>query len=140
MTTFAVGVFGDPRVSIDQRILYAQATLLAISFGALILAALFGERRLHEIALLEREARLEDALRAGGMLAFDWDLLAERRSDEPAIVAGGLTPENVATAIDVTHPYAVDVASGVEAEPGRKDHALLAAFFDAARDGAPSPQ
>jgi phosphoribosylanthranilate isomerase len=79
-------------------------------------------------------------LRGGTGEAFDWELLAERRSDVPAIVAGGLTPENVATAIDVTHPYAVDVASGVEAEPGRKDHALLAAFFDAARDGAASPQ
>jgi PAS domain S-box-containing protein len=77
MTTFATGVFGDPRLSIDQRILYAQATILAISFGALILAALFSERRLHEIALREREARLQDALRAGGVLAFDWDLPAD---------------------------------------------------------------
>jgi phosphoribosylanthranilate isomerase len=79
-------------------------------------------------------------LRGGTGEAFDWELLAERRSGVPAIVAGGLTPDNVATAIDVTHPYAVDVASGVEAEPGRKDHALLAAFFDAARDSAASPQ
>jgi signal transduction histidine kinase/CheY-like chemotaxis protein len=73
-TTFAVGVFGDPRLPIDQRILYAQTTILAISFGALILAALFSERRLHEAALVEREARLQDALRAGGVLAFEWDL------------------------------------------------------------------
>jgi len=76
-TTFGIGVFGDPRLSIDQRILYAQATILAISFGALIIAALFSERRLHEIALLEREARLQDALRAGGVLAFDWELPAD---------------------------------------------------------------
>lgn len=76
-TTFGTGIFGDPRMSIDQRIVYAQATILAISFGALILAALFSERRLHEIALLEREARLQDALRAGGVLAFDWDLPAD---------------------------------------------------------------
>jgi phosphoribosylanthranilate isomerase len=79
-------------------------------------------------------------LRGGTGEAFDWELLAERRSSVPAIVAGGLTPENVAAAIDVTHPFAVDVASGVEAEPGRKDHALLAAFFDAARNAAASPQ
>ena len=51
----------------------------------------------------------------------------------PAIVAGGLRPENVAEAIAVTRPFAVDVASGVEAEPGRKDHAAMAAFFEAAK-------
>jgi phosphoribosylanthranilate isomerase len=51
----------------------------------------------------------------------------------PAIVAGGLRPENVAEAINITHPYAVDVASGVESEPGRKDHAAMTAFFEAAQ-------
>jgi phosphoribosylanthranilate isomerase len=65
--------------------------------------------------------------------SFDWGLLHERRSEVPAIVAGGLRPDNVAEAISVTHPYAVDVASGVEAEPGRKDHAAMAAFFEAAK-------
>ena len=79
-------------------------------------------------------------LRGGTGESFDWELLADRRSDVPAILAGGLTPDNVAEAIEVAHPYAVDVASGVEAEPGRKDHALLAAFFDAARDPAASPR
>ncbi len=79
-------------------------------------------------------------LRGGTGEAFDWELLADRRSGVPAILAGGLRPDNVAAAIDVAHPYAVDVASGVEAEPGRKDHALLAAFFDAARDAAASPR
>jgi phosphoribosylanthranilate isomerase len=64
--------------------------------------------------------------------SFDWGLLRERRSEIPAIVAGGLRPDNVAEAIAVTHPFAVDVASGVEAEPGRKDHAAMAAFFEAA--------
>jgi phosphoribosylanthranilate isomerase len=63
--------------------------------------------------------------------SFDWGLLRERRSEIPAIVAGGLRPENVAEAIAITHPYAVDVASGVEAEPGRKDHASMTAFFEA---------
>jgi phosphoribosylanthranilate isomerase len=66
--------------------------------------------------------------------SFDWGLLRERRSDVPAIVAGGLRPDNVAEAISVTRPLAVDVASGVEAEPGRKDHAAMEAFFEAARE------
>jgi phosphoribosylanthranilate isomerase len=76
--------------------------------------------------------------RSGGLWggtgeSFDWGLLRERRSAVPAILAGGLRPENVAEAIATAHPYAVDVASGVEAEPGRKDHATMAAFFEAAK-------
>jgi phosphoribosylanthranilate isomerase len=65
--------------------------------------------------------------------SFDWGLLRDRRSEVPAIVAGGLRPENVAEAIEVAAPYAVDVASGVEAEPGRKDHAAMTAFMQAAQ-------
>ena len=64
--------------------------------------------------------------------SFDHELLRGHRSQVPAILAGGLTPENVAAAIEVTHPFAVDVASGTEAEPGIKDHAKMAAFFEAA--------
>ena len=63
-TTFAMGIFGDFRLLIDERILSAQATILATSFGGLVLAALFSERRRHEKAILERESRLQEALRA----------------------------------------------------------------------------
>ena len=65
--------------------------------------------------------------------SFDWELLADRSSEVPLILAGGLTPENVDEAIAVAHPFAVDVASGVEAEPGVKDHALMAAFAERVR-------
>jgi phosphoribosylanthranilate isomerase len=65
--------------------------------------------------------------------SFDWELLRGHRSEVPGILAGGLRPDNVAAAIAVTQPYAVDVASGVESEPGRKDHAAMAAFFEAAQ-------
>jgi phosphoribosylanthranilate isomerase len=68
--------------------------------------------------------------------SFDWELVAGRDSEVPLILAGGLTPDNVSEAIGVTNPYVVDVASGVEAAPGRKDHALLAAFFEGARQAA----
>jgi phosphoribosylanthranilate isomerase len=64
--------------------------------------------------------------------SFDWELLRGHRSEVPAILAGGLRPDNVAAAIEIARPYAVDVASGVELEPGRKDHAAMAAFFAAA--------
>ena len=76
-TTFSIGIFGDSGWLFDQRIQYAQASILAISFGALVLTALFSERRLQAIALLDREVRLEEALRAGGVIAFEWDLDAD---------------------------------------------------------------
>ena len=66
---------------------------------------------------------------------FDWELVSARSSDVPLVVSGGLDPGNVADAIAATQPFAVDVASGVEAEPGVKDPAKLEAFFAAARDG-----
>lgn len=65
--------------------------------------------------------------------SFDWELLAGRRSEVPLILSGGLDPANVAAAIEVARPFAVDVATGVEAEPGVKDHAKLAAFIERAQ-------
>jgi phosphoribosylanthranilate isomerase len=64
----------------------------------------------------------------GNGRTWDWGLVAERRSQTPLIVAGGLTPENVGEAIAQARPWAVDVASGVEAEPGVKDPAKVRAF------------
>jgi phosphoribosylanthranilate isomerase len=64
--------------------------------------------------------------------SFDWDLVARRRSKVPMVLAGGLTAENVAKALELVKPYAVDVVSGVEAEPGRKDHRLVEAFLETA--------
>jgi phosphoribosylanthranilate isomerase len=69
---------------------------------------------------------------------FDWTLATERRTDVPLILSGGLTPDNVAEAISVAHPFAVDVASGVEAEPGRKDPGKLSRLFESVRESAPA--
>jgi len=63
---------------------------------------------------------------------WDWDLAAQRRSQVPLILSGGLTPDNVADGIAAVRPWGVDVASGVEAEPGIKDAAKMEAFFAAA--------
>ena len=66
---------------------------------------------------------------------FDWGLAARARglTDRPILLAGGLTPENVADALDAVRPYGVDVASGVEARPGVKDPVKLRAFIRAVR-------
>jgi phosphoribosylanthranilate isomerase len=62
---------------------------------------------------------------------WDWALAARRRRTIPAILSGGLTADNVAAGIAAVDPYAVDVASGVEAAPGVKDPDKLAAFMAA---------
>lgn len=64
-----------------------------------------------------------------------WALLAGFDPGVPVILAGGLNPSNVAEAIDMVHPYAVDVASGVEKSPGRKDAEQMRVFVEAVRRG-----
>lgn len=64
---------------------------------------------------------------------FDWDIAAEAAKAGRIILSGGLNPENVRQAIEKVRPYAVDVSSGVESKPGRKDHAKLKKFFEQVR-------
>ena len=73
--------------------------------------------------------------RGGTGQAFDWGIAVDfkQRVRKPLILSGGLTPDNVAKAIAVVAPYAVDVASGVESAPGRKDHAKLRDFIQACK-------
>lgn len=70
---------------------------------------------------------------------FDWSLARGHRAQAPVILGGGLLAENVAEAISQVRPFAVDVASGVEAAPGRKDPARLEAFFAAVSGASPEP-
>lgn len=91
----------------------------------------------------EVDAILVDGSSGGEGKAFDWAGLAsaKERTGKPLIVAGGLTPENVDEVIRVLRPFAVDVSSGVESEPGVKDRGLIEKFCvavrraDAALDG-----
>jgi phosphoribosylanthranilate isomerase len=62
---------------------------------------------------------------------FAWELARQHGGEPPVVLSGGLSPENVGEAIATARPFAVDTASGTEAEPGRKDPAKLKAFFRA---------
>jgi phosphoribosylanthranilate isomerase len=73
--------------------------------------------------------------RAGGGTGrtFDWSLLGSYERTKPFFLAGGITPENAASAIRIVRPDAIDVASGVESAPGIKDHLKLRTLFERVR-------
>ena len=84
------------------------------------------------------DAYLLDAHSASGLGGtgekFNWDLaVAAKQFGKPIFLAGGLTPENVAAAVKQVQPFAVDVSSGVESAPGKKDAAKVKAFIQAAK-------
>jgi len=71
--TFGVGRLGDPSIPLGSRVRAAQGALLAIELGTLVLAAVFAEQRRYEAALKQSETRLQEALTAGQVMAFEWD-------------------------------------------------------------------
>ena len=93
---------------------------------------------IEQLANYQTDAFLLDAHAKSGLGGtgekFNWDLAIEAQQfGKPIFLAGGLTPENVAEAIRQVRPYAVDVSSGVESAPGKKDPAKVAAFITAAK-------
>ncbi|MFM8312362.1 MAG: phosphoribosylanthranilate isomerase, partial [Ilumatobacteraceae bacterium] len=80
---------------------------------------------------------LVDAPEPGSGRLFDWKLVDEIPGGLRLILAGGLTPENVGSAIDIVKPWGVDVSSGVERSPGRKDPLKVKYFIERARESAP---
>ncbi len=90
--------------------------------------------------LIDAKPPKSAALPGGNGLAFDWRLLVGRKWLRPWMLAGGLTPANVAEAVRLTGARQVDVSSGVESAPGVKDAGRIAAFVEAAqgtRGGVP---
>lgn len=137
------------QVPIDMLQLHGDETpdrvaALRVRHGLPVMKAV-GIATAADLATLDEHARIADQLlvdakpppgapRPGGnALAFDWRLIGGRRWPCPWMLAGGLTPGNVAEAIRLTGARQVDVSSGVESAPGVKDAALMRAFVSAAR-------
>jgi len=97
------------------------------------LAAVSEYSKVADQLLIDAKPPKDAELPGGNGLSFDWRLIAGRRWSVPWMLAGGLTPMNVAEAISMTGAKQVDVASGVETAPGVKDEALIADFIMAAR-------
>ena len=100
-----------------------------------------GPQSLEAIRAYETTAWLLDSFVPGKMggtgVRFNWDLAARANTwGRPVILAGGLTPENVASAVKQVRPFAVDVSSGVEIDPGKKDSGKMRAFVAAAKIAA----
>lgn len=152
-----VGVFVEPDVqaasalaetlSLDFIQVHGAVTerqLAAWGPSRVIVAVPFSERRVASIrAMLQawRDAGVlpaallldadRDGLHGGTGTTIDWPLAAafvRETSELPIVMAGGLRPENARAAIEAVRPYAVDVASGVESGPGRKDHSKIQSF------------
>ena len=126
----------DPENEAEEEIKarYGLPVMKAVGIAdASDLPALEAYMQVADQILVDAKPPKEAALPGGNGLAFDWRLIAERRWTVPWMLAGGLTPENVAEAIRMTGTRQVDVASGIESAPGVKDHNLMHAFITAAR-------
>ena len=95
--------------------------------------------RLRGAGSLATDLILVDADTPGSGQVFDWQLTADVPDGVRVILAGGLTADNVAEAVHTVKPWGVDVSSGVERAPGRKDALAVKRFIERARDAAPAP-
>nr|WP_309502127.1 phosphoribosylanthranilate isomerase [uncultured Roseovarius sp.] len=137
------------RVPLDMLQLHgsesaARVTEVKARYGLPVMKVV-GIAEAADLAQLETYGRVADQLlvdakppkgadRPGGnAVAFDWGLIAGRRWPVPWMLAGGLTPQNVAEAVRATGARQVDVASGIESAPGVKDAGLMRAFVRAAQ-------
>ena len=135
-----VQLHGDPRAT-DVRVVRArfggQIWAVARADGSLLPE--WAEELFREADAVMVDARVPGALGGTGV-ALEWGALARSLEDlrrgTPLVLAGGLTPENVARAVELLSPDVVDVSSGVESAPGIKNHDRMRAFIRAAREDA----
>ena len=146
-----VGVFVNPEEALVTRAIAGchlsllqfhgdETSEFCTQFGLMSMKAVRvrDEESLNQLANFQTDAFLLDAYSKSGLGGtgemFNWDLAVEaQRFGKPIFLAGGLTPENVADAVRQVQPFAVDVSSGVESAPGKKDVAKVRAFIAAVR-------
>ncbi|HKY65554.1 MAG TPA: phosphoribosylanthranilate isomerase, partial [Acidimicrobiales bacterium] len=118
--------------SADSHWIRQRVPLVIMAFPA-------GDPRLDGADDYAADAFLVDSATPGSGEVFDWSLAEGAPQNRRIVLAGGLTPENVADAVRVVRPWGVDVSTGVEAAPGRKDARKMRAFIEAARAAEPAP-
>jgi phosphoribosylanthranilate isomerase len=116
--------------SADTHWIRQRVRLVVKAFAA-------GDPQLDQVGDYAADAFLVDSATPGSGEVFDWSLAEGAPSNRRIILAGGLTPENVADAVRVVRPWGVDVSTGVESSPGRKDARKIRAFVEAARAAEP---
>jgi phosphoribosylanthranilate isomerase len=149
-----VGVFVNPTEELVMRAISEcglnllqfhgdETSEFCTQFGVFSMKALRvrDEASLQTLENFSTDAFLLDACSRNGLGGtgeqFNWDLaIAAQKFGKPIFLAGGLTPENVEGAVKKVRPFAVDVSSGVESAPGKKDPAKVRAFIEAARRGS----
>jgi phosphoribosylanthranilate isomerase len=147
-----VGVFVNPAEALVMRVISEcglsllqfhgdETSEFCTQFGLMSLKAfrIRDAESLNQLADYQTNAFLLDAHSRSGLGGtgekFNWELAVEAQNfGKPIFLAGGLTPENVGDAVKRVRPFAVDVSSGVESAPGKKDLAKVSAFIQAVRN------
>jgi len=117
------------------RALAGRPLIKAVRIGAAGVAEKLEE---YEVRAFVLDAR-DDTLYGGTGRSFDWRLVKDIRCPRPVILAGGLRPDNVRDAIRMVRPYGVDVCSGIESAPGKKDPGKLTQFMKEVRNACDFP-
>lgn len=128
---------GVKAVQLHGRETAEQTREVASRIRWVIKAFAAGDENLPRADVYGTDMILLDAPSPGSGKVFDWKLAGDAPDSLKLILAGGLTPDNVAAAIAEVEPWGVDVASGVERSPGRKDAIAVKRFIENARSAAP---
>ena len=124
---------GVKAVQLHGRETAAQTTEIAQQIRWVIKAFGAGDENLPSADTYGTDLILLDAPDPGSGKVFDWSLAGDAPDSVRLILAGGLTPDNVAAAVEEVQPWGVDVSSGVERAPGKKDPIAVKRFIENAR-------